>query len=167
VSVGAQNRKPQPTSSRAQLYAQSHSNRGGIQTSGLRSGRGGAAGYGGDEHPTSSSASASTSADESDFVAGSSTNSTDLDQSTSILKDLPEGFQLPSTIHDENGNEIKIDKEMMEDEDFLRRISHLPIVRSTLRAYELGKQSSRVVKVSLDQSRGKGWVGICGVQDKA
>lgn len=100
------------------------------------------------EEPPSSSASTSTSADDSDFVAGSSTNQTDLDQSTRILKDLPEDFQLPSTIQDENGNEIKIDKEMMKDEAFLRRISHLPIVRSTLRAYEMGKQSSRVVKVS-------------------
>jgi len=41
----------------------------------------------------------------------------------------------------------------MKDADFLRKVSHLPIVRGTLRAYELSKQHSRVVKVSARLSR--------------
>lgn len=34
--------------------------------------------------------------------------------------------------------------------DFVNRVYHLPIVHSAFRAYEQGKASSRVVKVSLD-----------------
>lgn len=49
-------------------------------------------------------------------------------------------------IQDENGNELQVDPEMMNDADFLKRVSHLPLVRGTLRAYELGKQHSKVVK---------------------
>lgn len=39
---------------------------------------------------------------------------------------------------------------MLRDADFLNRVSHLPIVRGTLRAYELGKQKSRIVKYGGD-----------------
>jgi hypothetical protein len=38
----------------------------------------------------------------------------------------------------------------MADDDFLKRVSHLPIVRGTLKAYELGKQRSRVVRYGGD-----------------
>ena len=62
------------------------------------------------------------------------------------LGDLPPDLKLPAVIQDENGNELQVDPEMMNDADFLKRVSHLPIVRGTLRAYELGKQRSKVVK---------------------
>jgi hypothetical protein len=38
--------------------------------------------------------------------------------------------------------------ESLSEEHFLERVSHLPLVGSAFRAYELGKNSSRVVKVS-------------------
>ena len=62
------------------------------------------------------------------------------------LGDLPPDLKLPAVIQDENGNELEVDPEMMNDADFLKRVSHLPLVRGTLRAYELGKQRSKVVK---------------------
>ncbi|KAI3485581.1 hypothetical protein L1887_51049 [Cichorium endivia] len=62
------------------------------------------------------------------------------------LGDLPPDLKLPAVIQDEDGNELEVDPEMMNDADFLRRVSHLPLVRGTLRAYELGKQRSKVVK---------------------
>jgi hypothetical protein len=67
-----------------------------------------------------------------------------------ILADLPPGFQFPAIVHDEDGNEMRVDREDMADDDFLKKVSHLPIVRGTLKAYELGKQSSRVVKYGGD-----------------
>uniref|UniRef100_V5EIK0 Opi1-domain-containing protein n=2 Tax=Kalmanozyma brasiliensis (strain GHG001) TaxID=1365824 RepID=V5EIK0_KALBG len=62
------------------------------------------------------------------------------------LGDLPPDLKLPAVIQDEDGNELEVDPEMMNDADFLQRVSHLPLVRGTLRAYELGKQRSKVVK---------------------
>ncbi|CEH18491.1 Transcription factor Opi1 [Ceraceosorus bombacis] len=66
------------------------------------------------------------------------------------LGDLPADFPFPAVVTDEHGNELTVDPEMMKDADFLRRVSHLPIVRGTLRAYELSKQRSRVVKYGGD-----------------
>lgn len=66
------------------------------------------------------------------------------------LGDLPADFPFPAVVTDEQGNELTVDPEMMKDADFLRRVSHLPIVRGTLRAYELSKQRSRVVKYGGD-----------------
>lgn len=66
------------------------------------------------------------------------------------LGNLPPDFQLPAVIQDEDGNELQVDSELMNDADFLQRVSHLPIVRGTLRAYELGKQKSKVVKYGAD-----------------
>lgn len=62
------------------------------------------------------------------------------------LGDLPPDLKLPAVIQDEDGNQLEVDPEMMNDADFLKRVSHLPLVRGTLRAYELGKQHSKVVK---------------------
>ncbi|CAO1627877.1 unnamed protein product [Parajaminaea phylloscopi] len=66
------------------------------------------------------------------------------------LADLPSDFDFPAIIRDEDGNEVEVDREMMRDEDFLARVSHLPIVRGTLKAYELGKQKSKIVKYGGD-----------------
>ncbi|SPO38796.1 uncharacterized protein PSFLO_04275 [Pseudozyma flocculosa] len=66
------------------------------------------------------------------------------------LADLPPDFQFPALVRDEQGNEVQVDPEMMQDAAFLSRVSHLPIVRGTLRAYELGKQHSKVVKYGAD-----------------
>lgn len=64
------------------------------------------------------------------------------------LADLPADFEFPAIVRDEHGNQMRVDREDMQDVDFLNRVSHLPIVRGTLRAYEMGKQRSKVVKVS-------------------
>lgn len=64
------------------------------------------------------------------------------------LADLPSDFDFPAVVQDEDGNEVEVDKEMLRDADFLKRVSHLPLVRGTLRAYEFGKQRSKIVKVS-------------------
>jgi hypothetical protein len=53
-------------------------------------------------------------------------------------------------VRDENGNEVEVDREMLGDADFLKRVSHMPIIRGTLRAYELGKQKSKIVKYGGD-----------------
>lgn len=45
---------------------------------------------------------------------------------------------------------MRVDLEDMADDDFLKRVSHLPIVRGTLKAYELGKQRSRMVRYGGD-----------------
>ncbi|CAO1626944.1 unnamed protein product [Sympodiomycopsis kandeliae] len=66
------------------------------------------------------------------------------------LADLPPDFEFPAIIQDEDGNEVEVDKEMLENADFLNRVSHLPIVRGTIRAYELGKQRSKIVKYGGD-----------------
>lgn len=106
---------------------------------------------------TSSAISASSVASTA-ISSPSSTPATDLTQDSGAdspagrmsgparLGDLPPDFKLPAVIQDENGNELEVDPEMMNDADFLKRVSHLPIVRGTLRAYELGKQRSKVVK---------------------
>lgn len=64
------------------------------------------------------------------------------------MADLPSDFDFPAVVQDEDGNEVEVDKEMLRDADFLKRVSHLPLVRGTLRAYEFGKQRSKIVKVS-------------------
>ncbi|PWN22963.1 Opi1-domain-containing protein [Microstroma glucosiphilum] len=66
------------------------------------------------------------------------------------LADLPSDFEFPALVRDENGNEVEVDREMLGDADFLKRVSHLPLVRGTLRAYELGKQKSKIVKYGGD-----------------
>ena len=63
---------------------------------------------------------------------------------------MPSDFEFPAVVRDEDGNEVEVDQEMLRDADFLNRVSHLPIVRGTLRAYELGKQRSKLVKYGGD-----------------
>lgn len=92
-----------------------------------------------------SSPSSSTPALDPGLSITSSSAST-TPSTSATLADLPPDFQFPAIIHDENGNELRVDAEDMKDADFLKRVSHLPIVRGTIRAYELGKQRSRVVK---------------------
>lgn len=87
----------------------------------------------------------------SDVEEGSQTGRSE--QRAATLADLPSDFQFPAIVQDENGNEVEVDKEMMRDADFLNRVSHLPIVRGTLRAYEMGKQRSKIVKVSSDSGQ--------------
>ncbi|KAJ1023105.1 hypothetical protein NDA16_003258 [Ustilago loliicola] len=108
--------------------------------------------------PTRTSSAISTSSVTSTAISSPSTPTTDLTQDSGAdspagrmsgptrLGDLPPDFKLPAVIQDKNGNELEVDPEMMDDADFLKRVSHLPIVRGTLRAYELGKQRSKVVK---------------------
>ncbi|SPC63111.1 uncharacterized protein UHOD_05914 [Ustilago sp. UG-2017b] len=109
--------------------------------------------------PARTSSAISTSSVTSTAMSSpSSTPATDLTQDSGAdspagrisglarLGDLPPDFKLPAVIQDENGNQLEVDPEMMNDADFLKRVSHLPIVRGTLRAYELGKQRSKVVK---------------------
>ncbi|SPO28321.1 uncharacterized protein UTRI_04718 [Ustilago trichophora] len=105
-----------------------------------------------------SSAISNSSVASTAISSPSSTPATDLTQDSGAdspagrmagparLGDLPPDLKLPAVIQDENGNELQVDPEMMNDADFLKRVSHLPIVRGTLRAYELGKQRSKVVK---------------------
>lgn len=63
------------------------------------------------------------------------------------LADLPPDFTFPAILQDEQGNQVTVNSR---DDAFLKRVSHLPIVRGTLRAYEIGKQRSRVVKYGAD-----------------
>ncbi|PWY97692.1 Opi1-domain-containing protein [Testicularia cyperi] len=113
--------------------------------------------------PVRTSSAISTSSVASTAISSpSSTPATDLTQDSGAdspaaallgparLGDLPSDFKLPAVIQDENGNEVQVDPEMMNDADFLKRVSHLPLVRGTLRAYELGKQRSKVVKYGAD-----------------
>ncbi|KAN0061282.1 transcriptional regulator opi1 [Thecaphora frezii] len=116
-------------------------------------------------HPMSSALSAS-SVTSTALSSPSSTPATDLTHESgaespngvssrnrrgpATLADLPPDFQFPALIRDEQGNEVRVDPEMMNDAAFLSRVSHLPIVRGTLRAYELGKQHSKVVKYGAD-----------------
>ncbi|KAJ9474110.1 Transcriptional repressor OPI1 [Pseudozyma hubeiensis] len=105
-----------------------------------------------------SSAISNSSVASTAISSPSSTPATDLTQDSGAespagrmsgparLGDLPPDLKLPAVIQDENGNELEVDPEMMNDADFLKRVSHLPLVRGTLRAYELGKQRSKVVK---------------------
>ncbi|SPO46991.1 uncharacterized protein PSANT_04677 [Moesziomyces antarcticus] len=105
-----------------------------------------------------SSAISNSSVASTAISSPSSTPTTDLTQDSGAdspagrmagparLGDLPPDLKLPAVIQDEDGNELEVDPEMMNDADFLRRVSHLPLVRGTLRAYELGKQRSKVVK---------------------
>lgn len=107
--------------------------------------------------PTRTSSAVSNSSLASTAISSpSSTPTTDLTQDSGAdspaarllgarLGDFPPDLKLPAVIQDENGNELQVDPEMMNDADFLKRVSHLPIVRGTLRAYELGKQRSKVV----------------------
>lgn len=109
-----------------------------------------------------SSAISSSSVASTAISSPSSTPATDLTQDSGAespagrsagparLGDLPPDLKLPAVIHDEDGNELEVDPEMMNDVDFLQRVSHLPLVRGTLRAYELGKQRSKVVKYGAD-----------------
>lgn len=88
---------------------------------------------------------------QSGVATRDSSRSTSISSSNpATLADLPPDFQFPAIVHDENGNEMRVDWEDMADDDFLKRVSHLPIVRGTLKAYELGKQRSRVVKYGGD-----------------
>lgn len=84
----------------------------------------------------------------SDGRASSSSSTAALRAAT--LADLPADFEFPAVVRDEDGNEVEVDQEMLRDADFLNRVSHLPIVRGTLRAYELGKQRSKIVKYGGD-----------------
>ncbi|CDW98228.1 hypothetical protein [Sporisorium scitamineum] len=105
-----------------------------------------------------SSAISNSSVASTAISSPSSTPATDLTQDSGAespagrmngparLGDLPPDLKLPAVIQDEDGNELEVDPEMMNDADFLKRVSHLPLVRGTLRAYELGKQRSKVVK---------------------
>ncbi|SNX85850.1 uncharacterized protein MEPE_04559 [Melanopsichium pennsylvanicum] len=105
-----------------------------------------------------SSAISNSSVASTAISSPSSTPATDLTQDSGAdspvgrmtgparLGDLPPDLKVSAVIQDENGNELQVDPEMMNDADFLKRVSHLPIVRGTLRAYELGKQRSKVVK---------------------
>lgn len=79
-------------------------------------------------------------------MASSSASTSTSSSTPATLADLPVDFQFPAILHDENGNELRVEREDMADTDFLKRVSHLPIVRGTLRAYELGKQHSRVMR---------------------
>ncbi|UZJ52716.1 hypothetical protein CBS101457_002036 [Exobasidium rhododendri] len=79
-----------------------------------------------------------------------SVSTTNSSSDLATLADLPADFEFPAIVHDENGNEVRVDWEDMADDDFFKRVSHLPIVRGTLKAYELGKQKSRVVKYGGD-----------------
>ncbi|PWN47579.1 Opi1-domain-containing protein [Violaceomyces palustris] len=99
---------------------------------------------------TALSSPSSTPATELTQDSDSTSPPVNLRSVAATLADLPADFQFPAVIQDENGNEVRVDSEMLKDADFLKRVSHLPIVRGTLRAYELGKQKSRMVKYGAD-----------------
>ncbi|KDN52312.1 Opi1-domain-containing protein [Tilletiaria anomala UBC 951] len=85
-----------------------------------------------------------------DSQAGSDSNSTTTTRSSTAS----------AIVHDDDGNPVRIeldsdvlahvDGDDADDDAFLQRVGKLPIVRGTLRAYELGKQKSRVVKYGAD-----------------
>lgn len=87
---------------------------------------------------------------QSSSTAASTSTSRSSSNAAATLADLPPDFQFPAIVHDEYGNEMRVDLEDMADDDFLKRVSHLPIVRGTLKAYELGKQRSRMVRYGGD-----------------
>lgn len=92
----------------------------------------------------SSPSSSTLATDQMSNLASSSASTSSSTPAT--LADLPADFQFPAIVYDESGNEVRVEREDMADTDFLKRVSHLPIVRGTLRAYELGKQHSRVMR---------------------
>ncbi|MCO5573460.1 hypothetical protein L7F22_027231 [Adiantum nelumboides] len=92
----------------------------------------------------SSPSSSTLTTDQMSTLASSSASTSSSTPAT--LADLPADFQFPAIVYDESGNEVRVEREDMADTDFLKRVSHLPIVRGTLRAYELGKQHSRVMR---------------------
>lgn len=92
----------------------------------------------------SSPSSSTLTTDQMSTLASSSASTSSSTPAT--LADLPADFQFPAIVYDESGNEVRVEREDMADADFLKRVSHLPIVRGTLRAYELGKQHSRVMR---------------------
>jgi hypothetical protein len=64
--------------------------------------------------------------------------------SRSSTFDEPELYSPMTSLSDLH--QLEMDKEQQE--HFLDRVSQMPLVQGALRAYELGKNSSRVVKVS-------------------
>lgn len=102
------------------------------------------------QHAEGASSSRSSSSRSSGTSGGGSAAQTSGQAAT--LADLPSEFEFAAIVRDENGNEVEVDREMMRDADFLARVSHMPIVRGTLKAYELGKQKSKLVRVSIYRS---------------
>lgn len=52
----------------------------------------------------------------------------------------------------------RVDRRQGEDGDFVSRVTNFPIVHTAIRAYEQGKASSRVVKVSVPLSLREGYI---------